>query len=291
MTPKIIMMPFNGSDNELAALETAFLLAMKWKAHVAVWHALPNPEEIITIYSSFLMGAPYLPDESSYAELLKLNEKSRKETQQKFVKTAKKMGISCDDYPTGNKASASFRTTVDNAQNVITFHGRLSDLIVISRNPEQNLVYDEIIHSILFDTGRPVLLVPPGNSAKPLNDKTLIAWNGSREAIHAVTAALPFLTSGNVKILTGESDSWSSPAIMPQDLADYLKAHEIHAETLIPWINHTPLDSIILSSAKKLDAGLIVMGAYGHSRMREMIMGGVTAHMLKHADVPVLMMH
>ena len=109
MNPKIIMMPFNGSDHELAALETAFLLAKKWKAHVSVWHALPNPEEIIT-YSSFIMGTPYLPDESSYAELLKLNEKSRKETQQKFIKTAKKAGIICDDYPTGKEASASFRT-------------------------------------------------------------------------------------------------------------------------------------------------------------------------------------
>ena len=133
--------------------------------------------------------------------------------------------------------------------------------------------------------------MPPGETAKPLNEKTLIAWNGSREAIRAVTAAIPFLTSGNVKILTGESDNWSGPAIMPQDLADYLKSHEIHAETLMPWINNTSLNSVILSSAKKLDTGLIVMGAYGHSRMREMIMGGVTAHMLKNADIPVLMMH
>ncbi|MCE7886694.1 MAG: hypothetical protein DYH13_04225 [Alphaproteobacteria bacterium PRO2] len=291
MTPKIILMPFNGNDHELAALETAFTLAKRWKAHVAVWHALPDPEEIITIYSSFIMGASYLPDESSYAELLKLNEKSRKETLQKFIKTAKAFGIPCDDSPEKDKASTSFHTTVDHAEKIITTHGRLSDLIVMSRNPEQNLIYDEIVHTAMFETGRPLLLVPPGHNAKPLNEKILIAWNGSPEAIHAVTAALPFLKNGDVKILTGESDNWHGPAILPQDLADYLDKHEIHAETLMPWINGNSPAPTILSSAKKIGAGLIVMGAYSHSRMREMIMGGVTAHMLRHADVPILMMH
>lgn len=291
MTPKIILMPFNGSDHELAALETAFTLAKRWNAHVAVWHALPDPEEIIAVYSAFFMGVPYLPDESNYAELLKLNEKSRKETLQKFIKTAKEAGVPCDDCPEKNKASASYRTTVEHLEKVITTQGRLSDIIIMSRNPEQNLVYDEIIHAALFETGRPVLLVPPGNTAKPLNEKVLIAWNGSSEAIHAVTAALPFLKSGNVKVLTGESDNWHGPAIMPQDLADYLGKHDIHAETLMPWINGNSPAPTILNSAKKIDAGLIVMGAYSHSRMREMIMGGVTAHMLKHADVPILMMH
>jgi nucleotide-binding universal stress UspA family protein len=291
MTPKIIFVPFNGHDHELAALETSFNLAKKWKAHVAVWHALPNPEEIMVTYSSFVMGAPYFPDESSYRELLKLNEKSRQETLHKFIKTAKKAGIHCDDYPAKSAASASFHTTVDYAEKIIRTHGLLADLIIITRGPEQNMLYDEIIHSALFDTGRPVLFVPPGNTAHEWNEKTLIAWNGSREAIHAITAALPFLTSGNVKIMTGESDHWASPEVMPHDLAEYLGKHDIHAETLLPWVNSSPVANVILNSAKKLNAGLIVMGAYSHSRMREMIMGGVTAHMLKHADVPVLMMH
>lgn len=291
MTPKIIFVPFNGHDQELAALETSFSLAKKWNAHVAVWHVLPNPEEIMVTYSSFIMGAPYFPDESSYRELLKLNEKSRQETLQKFIKTAKKAGIHCDDYPAKGTASASFHTTVDHAEKVIRTHGLLADLIIITRGLEQNLLYDEIIHSALFDTGRPVLFVPPGDAAHEWNEKTLIAWNGSREAIHAITAALPFLTSGNVKILTGESDHWASPEVMPQELAEYLGKHDIHAETLLPWVNSSPVANVILNSAKKLNAGLIVMGAYSHSRMREMIMGGVTAHMLKHADVPVLMMH
>lgn len=284
-------MPFNGNDYELAALKTAFALAKRWNAHVAVWHALPDPEEIITVYSSFFMGVPYLPDESSYAELLKLNEKSRKETSYKFAKAAEESGITCSDQPEKNKPSASFHTTVEHAGKIITTHGRLSDLIVISRNPAQNLVYDEIIHTALFDTGRPILLVPPGSDIKPLNEKVLIAWNGSSEAIHAVTAALPFLKSGNVNVLTGESDSWSGPAIMPQDLADYLEKHDIQAEVLMPWINGNSPAPVILNSAKKVGAGLIVMGAYSHSRMREMIMGGVTAHMLKHSDVPIFMMH
>ncbi len=291
MIPKIIFMPFNGNDQELAALETAFNLAKKWKAHVAVWHILPNPEEIMITYSSFIMGSPYFPNESSYAELLKLNEKSHQETLQKFIKTAKKSGIPCEDCPGKNAASASFHATVDGAEKIIPRQGRLSDLIIMSRLPEQNLMYDEIIHSALFETGRPVLIVPPGETAKTLNGKTVIAWNGSRECIHAVTASFPFLVSGNVKILTGESDDWKTPAVMPHDLAEYLEKHGIHADTLLPWINETPLPAVILNSARKLDAGLIVMGAYSHSRMREMIMGGVTAHMLKHADVPILMMH
>lgn len=291
MTPRIILVPFNGYDYELAALETAFYYAKKWKAHVSVWRVLPDPEEIITVYSSFITGTPYLPDESSYAELLRMSEKSRKETLQKFIKTAKKCSIECNDYPVKNCPSASFHTTVDHAEKVITTQGRMADLIVMGRNPQENSIYDEVIHSALFEAGRPLLLIPPGSEAKPFSEKTLIAWNGSREAVHAVIASFPFLTSGNVKILTGESDNWNAPAVTPQDLADYLQKHDIHAETLMPWVNSTPLATVILNSAKKLNAGLIVMGAYSHSRVREMILGGVTQQMLKSADVPILMMH
>ena len=152
MTPKIILMPFNGNDNELAGLKTAFTLAKRWQAHVAVWHVLPNPEEILKTYS--IIGAPYLPNESSYTELLRLNEKSRKETLQKFIKTAKEFEIPCNSHPEKNLASASFHTTVEFAEKVLISHGRLSDLIIISRNAEQNLIYDEIIHAALFKTGR-----------------------------------------------------------------------------------------------------------------------------------------
>ncbi len=292
MEPKIIFVPFGGHDHEFATLETAFNLAKKWKAHVEIWHILPDPEEMITSIATFGMGPQYFPDESTFGQLLKFNEKSKKDVQLKFLKAVKKTGIAHLDAPTETQeASASLHISIGNAEKMLFVRARLADLIIMSRSSKENLLSGEIINTIIFETGRPVLLIPPGKSANPLSGNTIIAWNGSREAVHAVTAALPFLTEGKVWALTGESDHWNEPPLLPQDLAVYLKHHEIHAEVLLPWINNTPLPQIILGSAKKLGADLIVMGAYSHSRMREMILGGVTDYMLKHADVPVLMMH
>ncbi len=291
MEPKIIIIPFAGRDHELAALETGLDLAKKWEAHAAVWHVLPDPEEMITSIAAFGVGAPYLPDESTFAELMKLNNKSKKEAQSKFLKAIKKMNIPHEDAADAKGASASLNITIGHADKVIGIRGRLADLIVMSRSPDANALYSDAVTAALFQTGRPVLLVPPGESAKPLNGNTVIAWNGSPEAIHAISAALPFLEKGKVWTLTGENDNWDMSPILPQQLVAYLKLHGIHAEALTPWINHTPLPEVILASAKKLDAGLIVMGAFGHSRMREMVMGGVTAHMLKEANIPILMAH
>ncbi len=196
-----------------------------------------------------------------------------------------------DDAGKTQKASASLHITIGNAEKIISVRGRIADLIVMCRNNRDSLLSGEVINAALFHTGRPVLLVPPGESAKPLNGNVVIAWNGSREAVHAVIGGMPFLQEGKVWAVSGLSDHWEEPPILPRDLTGYLQQHGIKAEPLEPWINETTLPKAILNSAKKLDAGLIIMGAYSHSRMREMILGGVTEHMLKHADIPVLMMH
>ena len=221
-----------------------------------------------------------------------MNEKNKKEAKLQFLKTVSKMNILHEDDPVQiTVPSASLHISIGHADKIIGVRGRLADLIVMSRTPDTNPIYSEAVTAALFQTGRPVLLIPPGEAAKPLNGNTIIAWNGSREAVHAVTAALPFMEHGKVWAVTGENDDWNSSPIMPQELASYLKLHNIHAETLLPWINHTPLPEVILGSAQKLNAGLIVMGAFGHSRMREMVMGGVTGYMLKAANVPILMAH
>ena len=148
-----------------------------------------------------------------------------------------------------------------------------------------------MVGGALFGSGRPVILVPPESHVKEFNGTSLIAWNGSREAARAVTFALPFLARGNVRILTEEDSRFRKSALTAADLADYLKCHNIDAKVLANPEKASSLPESILHTAKSINADMIIMGAWSHSRMREYILGGVTEFMLRHADIPVFMAH
>ena len=100
-----------------------------------------------------------------------------------------------------------------------------------------------------------------------------------------------FLARGNVRILTEEDSRFQKSALTAADLADYLKYHNIEAKVLANPEKASSLPESILHTAKSINADMIIMGAWSHSRMREYILGGVTEFMLRHADIPVFMAH
>lgn len=143
------------------------------------------------------------------------------------------------------------------------------------------------IDAALFDTGRPVLVAPP---AAPLQigRKIAIAWNGSSQAARAVAFSLPFLERAEqVTILVGSGQDSHTPGTA---LAAYLERHGIRA-AVEGFDVAGSVGKSVLERAGELGADLIVMGAYGHSRLREMILGGATREILASATLPVLMAH
>jgi nucleotide-binding universal stress UspA family protein len=171
----------------------------------------------------------------------------------------------------------------------IALRARTADLVILPRAArDYALASDEGLHGALFDSGRPVLIVP--DSVAPHRfDTVVIAWNDSREAAHAVAAAWSLI--GRAKrtvIFTGGGNEASREAA--QRLAQHL-AWRGYGQAEVVAEASSDAGSSLLAVAARERADLIVMGAYTHSRLRHLAFGGVTTHVLKHCTVPVLMAH
>jgi nucleotide-binding universal stress UspA family protein len=146
----------------------------------------------------------------------------------------------------------------------------------------------------VMDCGRPVLVVPFVGAAVPVDGTVLVAWSGTRESARAANDALPLLAlASRVQVLVIEpEDTPLSDAQLPgADFCEHLARHDIKAEAKVIPGSDVDAGDLLLSHAADVDANLIVMGAYGHSRLRQLVLGGMTRHMLTHMTVPVLMSH
>ncbi len=166
--------------------------------------------------------------------------------------------------------------------------GRRADALVLKRPDRLDPPADrQAVHAALFDTDRPVLMVPP----TPTGDfgiRIAIAWRDERRAIRAVLAGLRSLARAErVYVLAGVRAAGAPRPVLPP----ILEEHGVTAELHILQIGAGVFGAALLAKAHALGADLLVMGAYLHSPMRELLLGGVTRHVLAHADIPVLMRH
>lgn len=293
---KNLLAPFGGRDDEANALEVAFSLAEVFAAQVQVLHVSPDPKNFMA--AAYVgMGVPAPSFDSITKDIEKHNEANQKSAKEKYQKAIEEHIIDHDDeVVSSDRASTSFRTAIGNAGDIVAIKGRLADLIIMSRTiKEVSIDYESAMIGALFNTGRPVLFIPPGDIHKDIDLRVVIAWNGSAQAARAVASAMPLLRRSlnatkvyALTVNTGESKNFP---ITPQELCLYLKQHGIEAEIILADDKGLATPVEILSEAKTLDAGMIVMGAFSHSRMREMILGGVTNFMLDNADIPVFMAH
>ncbi|HEV7439789.1 MAG TPA: universal stress protein [Methylobacterium sp.] len=141
----------------------------------------------------------------------------------------------------------------------------------------------------LFEGGRPILLAPP-TAPTSLGEAILVAWNGSTETARAVAFAMPFLrTAQRVRVVSVEGGTVPGPSA--EDLARSLACEGVEAGwRALPAGRRTPGETF-LSEAKEFGCDLLIKGAYTQSRLRQMIFGGPTSHLLAHADLPLLMAH
>ena len=170
--------------------------------------------------------------------------------------------------------------------------GRLSDLVVVGQSdPENPLAGGVDVAELVLSGGRPVLVVPYALRQPKLGEHILIAWNDSREAARAVADAMPILeAANNVSVLS--VDPRKALGDTPgADIATHLARHDISVESASMDSRELSPADILLNRASDLSADMIVMGAYGRSRLRELVLGGVTYDILQRMTVPVLMSH
>jgi nucleotide-binding universal stress UspA family protein len=194
----------------------------------------------------------------------------------RWMETAQEAGV-----------SAEWADVEGLADSVVQEWGRRSDVIVLKRPAHQDHVPGrQEIHAALFETDRPVLVVPPEQPSSMFGRHVAIAWRHDRFTIKAVLAAIRLLAGAErVYVLAGARQG-SPPPRIPEVLAE----HGIGAELHVLPIGTGVFGETLLAKAHELKADMLVLGAYVH-RLRSLILGGVTRHVLAHADLPVLMRH
>lgn len=188
---------------------------------------------------------------------------------------------------------AEWRQTSADALAAVSLHARYSDLLVIGQKNEEwpSGVSKDFEQRVLLMAGRPVLVVPYAYDRKPVGRRILVAWNASREATRAVTDALPLLKRAsyvNVAAFGRGGEHGEEPGA---DIAGYLARHGVKVEVSRQDAPDIDVGNQLLSRAFDWQVDLVVMGAWGHSRVAELVLGGVTRTILGSMTVPVLMAH
>ena len=172
---------------------------------------------------------------------------------------------------------------------------RWCDLVVAERptlNPDAPTGWDTVSRTV-FGAGAPVIVVPQGARLATLGERVVIAWNHSRESMRAIHGALPLLASASqITVLDGvaQEDRLDARHLPRLDLRGWLQRHGVQADfrTFAP---KNDFGAGILAAARETQADMIVLGAWGHSRIAELVLGGVTRHLFQHSDVPLFVAH
>jgi nucleotide-binding universal stress UspA family protein len=285
---KTILVPATGSDLDRTIFPSALAVARPFAAHLDFLHVRVDAMSVATAATSeggtVMMGGLL---ESLEAE----GEAREQAARRNFDEFCARERLAIADAPPGAaEPSAGWLRQMGQEPYWITEYGRAADLIVVGRSLDGEGAAPETIETAVLESGRPVL-IPPAAAITTLPESVVIAWKATREAAHAVTAASPFLNlAKDIHIVTvAESDDLSSEEGGQLMTNLRWRGLRVSAERLQP--DDRGAADTLLDEAVRRQA-LLVMGGYGHSRLREWIFGGFTEHVLQRpAPVPVLIAH
>jgi nucleotide-binding universal stress UspA family protein len=281
MTMKTILIPTERQENMSSALQTALLLARRFDSYIEGFALQPGISQFLAVD----MGGS-IATESFRQESIE----EAKQTKAMFEVFMQEQGV-----PRSSQAASglSFGWLDDapEGEDIVGSYGRVFDLIVLSRPDATSLgVHHRALESGLFESGRPILL-SPASPPKQIATNVLIAWNGSTEQTRAIAFAMPLLQQAErVKVLTipgGAAVSGPSG----EQLTRSLQRNGIPAIPLTVELDGRSTGETVLAAAASEDCDLLIKGAYTQSRLRELIFGGATRHILANAMLPVFMAH
>jgi nucleotide-binding universal stress UspA family protein len=264
----------NGRD---AAAQFAISIAARFAAHITGIAFAYDP----VITPTVLDGLSATWVDAQRAE----NRAAAQETVDHFEVAAKREGL-----------SAEHRIIEANLGLAATLFGRIArcfDLAVVGQtDPERVLPDDLLIEAVLFESGRPAVVVPYIQREGLKLSHVLVCWDGSHNAARAIADSLPLLIRAKkVQIVTVTSSEGEVDELPGTDLGEHLARHGLNVEVKRLVAANVDISNVILSYAADCGADFMVMGGYGHSRLREFVLGGATRGILQSMTVPVLMAH
>lgn len=273
-----LLVPTEPHEVMTSVLETALLAQRRFESYVESFALRPAIPDYVPI--DMVSGLAWHVDE-------KADEEARRQSHAIFTSFLEGRGLHAT--PPGEvQAGYGWYPKAPAGDAFLASHGRLFDLIVLGRPIAGKAVPSmATLEAVLFETGRPILIAPP-KPPTSLGDTVVIAWNGSTETARTVAMAGPFLRRAK-KIVVLTVEGWSVPGPSGEQLALSLRRNEIAAETVHAPKPRRHAGEAILSRSAELGCDLLIKGAYTQSRLRQMIFGGATAHILASAELPVLM--
>ena len=275
---KTILIVFRSPEQAERLCQLASSLACIWHSHIVGFHARPGVSVNVGLRGDALRM--WLDAKR------KSIEEQDTDTKSIFERYASSPGQSWE----WRQVDADIMPSGDMALDL----ARCSDLVLISRLESGSSLTDPdmTLEQLMFGSGRPVIVMPTDYTGQQTGQRIVIAWNGTHEATRAAFDSLPMLLNvptGNVRLVCPPAPEKGSPQL-PQgaDLAEALARHGIEPEVRTLPGRHADAGAEILAQCEEFDADLLVMGAYGHSRLREYVFGGTTETILNDSPIPIL---
>jgi nucleotide-binding universal stress UspA family protein len=278
---KTILVPTEHYDSMRSTLETALLLAKRCDSYIEGFALRFGISEFVAVDM-----AGGFPLEAFRQEGLE-DEKQARQIFESFMQSHNVRRAS----GTAGGLSYGWLDDAPEGENFVGSYGRVFDVIVLGRPDASTMrLHNKALESGMFESGRPVLICPPA-PARQIGANVLIHWNCSTEQARATALALPLLTKAErvtVLTVTGGADV---PGPSADQALVYLQRNGVAAVPMSADLGGRATGEVVLSTAASLGCDLLIKGAYTQSRLRQMIFGGTTQHILEHAALPVLLAH
>jgi nucleotide-binding universal stress UspA family protein len=280
---KTILLPFYDDEVAVSALDQACLVARRFGSYVEGLFVM-RPPQIIEAEGIALAGA--------YITQLKDEWRRRADTaKEQFSQLMGERGIPMGDLSAPAEGpSAGWREVEGPEGQIVGDYGRLFDLIVIGRSSEQALIdWQVMCEAAFFESGRPAL-VTAASPPETMGENIAIHWNGSTEAARTIALAMPYLCAArSAHVIAVEGGMVPGPEA--DEVTRHLRRNGVDAQTRMLAPDGRTSGEAILDEAQAVSADLLVKGAYTHNRLRQLVFGGATRHILGTSPIPVLMAH
>ena len=285
MSYKDILLQADPTEDGKSRLAVAVALAKQFEAHlIGIFLRRPPRALALGMEESMFVGPAQV---EGFAERLEHAWQAEADEAETLFRAAlDKEGL-----------AGEWRAPEGSPAETLALHARYADLLVMGQvNPDhpERSGDKHLADHVLLASGRPVLIIPYAGHFEQVGRNVVVAWNGSREATRAVHDALPILTKADsvtVLSVNPEKGVAGDGALPAADLAMHLARHGIKVNATHTTVEEISVADELLNRAFDLGADLIVSGGYGHSRLREVVLSGVTRALLQHMTIPVLMSH